>query len=222
MGLTVQLYPRPRSRARRRDQGESMIRLRIGVLACAAAWASLPAGLMAEADLPVWEEATGVYKAAISQYQAGKYPQAQGLLEDFVRRFPTHEDVPGAYLKLARCRAVQKDFKGSADALDQVIRRFYGTPDWLVAYAAKLEGAKVLRDEARAAAEAAKKKAAEEAKKQAAQGAQTRQAGLKTPSPATGQGAVEEPEDAGAQHSLEYFNLLEQMVRRCRQLPLSS
>lgn len=92
-------------------------------------------------DVPVWDQAAKTYESAMSQYKQGLVNQAQGLFEEFVRKFPTNESVPYAYLCLADCRARQRNPKGWEDAMDEILKRFPGSPVWFVAASSRLGAA---------------------------------------------------------------------------------
>jgi len=100
----------------------------------------------AEAGAHPGAEAGKLYDAAQSQFQAGRWDEALPLLEKFVKAYSTNERIPVAYLQLAHCRRELKDVKGYNAALDQVIRRFSGSPSWFCAYASKLSDAKAKAD----------------------------------------------------------------------------
>ncbi len=97
-------------------------------------------------DVPLWDQASKTYESAMSQYKQNLHGQAQGLFEEFIRKFPSHEMVPYAHLQLAHCRASLKNRKGWEDAIDEVIRRFPNSPTWFVAYSSKLGAAAGKKD----------------------------------------------------------------------------
>jgi hypothetical protein len=93
------------------------------------------------------QEAAKLYQSAMSQYRTGRnWSQARPLLEQYVRQYGTAENVPLAYLQLADCANRLKDAKGFDAALSEVIRRFYGSGYWFVAYATKLKVAREAKD----------------------------------------------------------------------------
>ncbi|MCK4601476.1 MAG: tetratricopeptide repeat protein, partial [Phycisphaerae bacterium] len=110
---------------------------------------ALAVGLLCPAAFakdPPWEEAAKTYESAMSQYNARLWDQAEVVLENFVKKYRTNEEVPVAYLRLAYCRYVQKHYEEYNEALDQVIKRFGGSPAWFRAYASKLAHAKELKN----------------------------------------------------------------------------
>ncbi len=70
--------------------------------------------------------------AAFAQYRFGKYDQAIGILESFVKEHPSHKDVAYAYYLRGMCYYEQITDVGrdqqiteqARDALEEVIRRF--------------------------------------------------------------------------------------------------
>ena len=92
------------------------------------------------------EQASKLYTSAMSQYRDRHWKQAEGLLKKFVKTYPSHEYVPAAYLELAYCREQLKDFAGWEKSLDTVIKRFWGSPAWFMAYAARMKRAKELKE----------------------------------------------------------------------------
>ncbi len=99
------------------------------LLAAPALWAD---------DDAQWLQAQRVYDSAYSQYSQRNYEQAAGLFEEFVKKHPTHEAVPQAYLYLSHCYASLSRPVEAEKALDDVIRLFDGAPQWFVAYGSKL------------------------------------------------------------------------------------
>ncbi len=85
------------------------------------------------------QEADKLYETAESQYAGKQYADAIPLFERFVKSYSSHENVPIAYLQLAHCRRAQKDMPGYLAALDEVIRRHFGSAAWYTAYGAKLK-----------------------------------------------------------------------------------
>lgn len=112
-------------------------------------WAALLAAFVAcgagAQELPPWDQAKKTYESAQSQYKANAFQQAQGLFEEFIKKYPTHENVPVAYTQLAHCRAQQKNFAGWEDALDNVIKKFPGSGTWIYAHMAKFNRFKALK-----------------------------------------------------------------------------
>ena len=102
------------------------------------AWVLAAAPWAAAEDLPPWDQAAKTYESGQSQYKQGLLNQAQGLFEEFVRKFPTHELVPYAYLCIADCRGRQGNPKGWEEATEEVIRRFPGSPIWFIACSNRL------------------------------------------------------------------------------------
>ncbi len=181
----------------------------IVLLIAATVCSALPTTL--RADTPVWEEADRTFKAAYSQFTSQRWAQAQGLLEDFVRRFGTHERVPIAYLYLAVCHLNQGNEEEYEAATEQVMRRFFGSPTWFLAYGSRMTRARQRRDGVRAEA----RKAAEEAAKAAAK---AKKEGKEPPPAATA--PTTQPKEIGAEFSDAYFLLLEQFARRVRRVPM--
>lgn len=146
--------------------------MRLPTAVCACVLMLVSSGLAKDNDasrLPPWTKANNLYASAMSQYRARHYDQAHGLLEEFIKLYPSHEATPTAYLKLGYCKLApkeNKDVEGYEKAMEQVVRRFNESPAWFLAYGSMLSRRKKL-----------------------------------------------EKND-------EYLDLLEQMVRRCRQVPL--
>ncbi len=92
------------------------------------------------------EKAGRLHTSAMSQYRAKEWKQAEGLLERFVKDYPSHEYAITARMQLAYCRSELKDFDGYEKALDEVIRRFVGSPAWYMAHGSKLARRKELKD----------------------------------------------------------------------------
>ncbi len=92
------------------------------------------------------EKAERVHRSAMSQYRVKEWRQAVGLLEKFVKGYPSHEYVPTAYMQMAYCREQLKDFAGYEKALDEVIRRFGNSPAWYASHGSKLSRRKALKD----------------------------------------------------------------------------
>jgi len=113
--------------------------MRVRLLACAmvVGWVCG----VAPAKIPIWREAARVYQTAMSQYRAREWRQALGLLEEFLKKYPTNENIPVAYLQLAYCKHVLKDPEGRDKALEVAIRRFPGSPAWFLAHGFKLRQA---------------------------------------------------------------------------------
>lgn len=101
----------------------------LSVLACTSA---LPA-----ADAP-WVMAHKAFEAGLSAHQNGNAAQAAQLMDDFVQKYSTYEEVPRAYVILIGSKSQLKDFAGAEEAADQIIRKFPGSPTWFYAYAWKL------------------------------------------------------------------------------------
>lgn len=96
-------------------------------------------------ETPVWEQAKKTYESAMSQYRASGWQQAQGLLEEFIKNYPTNENIPAAYVQLANCRAQQKNFAGADESLNMVIKKFQGSGMWVAAHMSKLSRLKLLK-----------------------------------------------------------------------------
>ncbi|MCK4624678.1 MAG: tetratricopeptide repeat protein [Phycisphaerae bacterium] len=92
------------------------------------------------------EKAERVHRSAMSQYRAGEWRQAAGLLEKYIKGYPSHEYVPTAYMEMAYCWEQLKDFDKYEKALDEVIRRFGGSPAWYIAHGSKLARRKAIKD----------------------------------------------------------------------------
>lgn len=96
--------------------------------------------------MPVWVEAGEAHTTAMKVYNLGDWAQAAKALEDFVKRFSTHENVPLAYLQLAHCTSLLKDAEGSEAALDEVIKRFGDSRASQYAWAEKLYRTRTRKD----------------------------------------------------------------------------
>ena len=117
---------------------------------CAIAAACLCRAASAQKAKPAEEtaakKAAALYQSAVSAIRTGQWKQAEGLLDRYVKSCPSHEYVPVGYLQLAHCRHQLKDEAGCEAAVDEVIRRFDGSPAWFNAYGWKLARAKAGKD----------------------------------------------------------------------------
>ena len=101
-----------------------------------------PAGAAAKR----WKMAARLWQSVKSTMGSGQWQQAEGLLQEFISKFGSHENVPAAYLYLAKARRILKNPDGEAETLDATIRRFGGSPVWYAAYARLLERHKLKKD----------------------------------------------------------------------------
>lgn len=71
-----------------------------------------------------WADASHSYSTALKVYKLGDWKKAQAAFAEFVQKYPGHQNVPLAYLQLAHCRSVLKDWKGRQEAVETVIEKF--------------------------------------------------------------------------------------------------
>jgi len=101
-----------------------------------------PAGAAAKR----WKMAARLWRSVKSTMGSGHWRQAEGLLQEFISKFGSHENVPAAYLYLAKAKRTLNDPNGEAETLDATIRRFGGSPVWYAAYARLLERRRLKND----------------------------------------------------------------------------
>jgi len=87
-------------------------------------------------------EAAKLHETAVSAYSRRKWGEAEPLFEQFIQKFPTHEYVPLASIRLAYCRLRLKRLEGYVEALEGVTRRFRGSAYWFTAWGALLAKAR--------------------------------------------------------------------------------
>lgn len=122
--------------------GRIRVALILAVLTAAtAAWAQMP-----PVGSTLAKEAVKMYETAWSQWRAGQTEQAVTLMEKYISLYPTHEYVSTAYLAVAQMRRALKDNAAYMSNLEEVIKRFSGSPTWLMAYGSKFEAAKAAKD----------------------------------------------------------------------------
>ena len=91
------------------------------LLAGFLAW--MPTTSLCRAQAP-WEKASHSYNTALKVYKLGDWKKAKAAFEEFLETYPGNEHVPLAYLQLAHCRGILKDWQGREEAVETVIEKF--------------------------------------------------------------------------------------------------
>lgn len=84
------------------------------------------------------QQAKTFQESVLSRYTDRKYAEAAELLVDFIKKFPTNENIPANYVRLAHCYSETAQWDKFDPPLDECIKRFHGSRHWLFAYAMKL------------------------------------------------------------------------------------
>jgi len=92
------------------------------------------------------QKARKLYVNACSAMRTRQWGQARGLFERYLKLYGTHEYAPVGYLNLAWCHEGMKDAAAREKALDEVCKRFPGSPAWETAFVARLAAARQADD----------------------------------------------------------------------------